>query len=114
MQTGAGAGSRPGLSGRLSKGAGTHLASWLQEVGNVGVEEAVSWLRAPRHAKTAQALADLRQKHGENVGHAGPVVDAAFSGELLATKDRRSMRLWRARGGTLLRVVSACPGAGVA
>lgn len=141
-----------GLPGRLSKGAGTHLASWLQvrecassaasrlrcagnelplcaarrgsprqncdvhpqEVGNVGTEEAIAWLEAARHPQTQAVLEALRQRHGKTVGHAGKIVDAAFSGELLATKDEKSMRLWRARDGTLLRVVSACPGDSVA
>jgi len=85
-----------------------------QEVGNVGAEEAISWLEAPRHPQTQAALEALRQRHGKTVGHAGKIVDAAFSGELLATKDAKCMRLWRARDGTLLRVVSACPGDGVA
>ena len=40
--------------------------------------------------------------------------DAAVSGELLATKDEKSMRLWRSRDGTLLRVVTAGPGSRVA
>ena len=59
-------------------------------------------------------LASLRDRHGKNAGHSGPIVDAAMSGELLATKDEKCMRLWRARDGTLLRVVSACAGSGVA
>ena len=110
---GSGTGSRS-AAGRLSKGAGTHLASWLQEVDNVSVDEAVSWLNEPRHPKTSQILEVLRESKGKNLGHAGPIVDAAFSGELLATKDKASLRLWRARGGTLLRVVGGCPGNGVA
>ena len=103
-----------GLPGRLSKGAGTHLASWLQEVANVTPEEAILWLEAPRDSRTPDVLTALRQQHGKNLGHAGRIVDAAFSGELLVTKDEKCMRLWRARDGTLLRVVSACHGDGVA
>ena len=104
-----------GLSGRLSKGAGTHLASWLQEVANVSQNEAMSWLEEPPHPRTEEALAALRKRHSsQNAGHAGPIIDASFSGELLATKDEKCLRLWRARDGTLLRVVSACPGTRVA
>ena len=104
-----------GLPGRLSKGAGTHLASWLQEVSNVSDEEALAWLEQPRHPKTDEVLAAVQGHHGsKSLGHSGPVVDAAFSGELLATKDRSSMRLWRARDGALLRVVSACHGDAIA
>ena len=104
-----------GLPGRLSKGAGTHLASWLQEVSNITDEEALSWLAQPRHPKTEEVLVAVQGHHGsKSLGHSGPVVAASFSGELLATKDKSSMRLWRARDGTLLRVVSACPGNGIA
>eukprot|EP00929_Paragymnodinium_shiwhaense_P040380 TRINITY_DN21093_c0_g1_i1.p1 TRINITY_DN21093_c0_g1~~TRINITY_DN21093_c0_g1_i1.p1 ORF type:complete len:147 (+),score=27.75 TRINITY_DN21093_c0_g1_i1:102-542(+) len=103
-----------GLPGRLKKGAGTHLASWLQEVGNVPLEEAAEWLRAPREEATTELLAALKQKHGKAVGHSGPIIDAAACGQLLVTKDAGSMRLWRARDGTLLRVITACPGDAVA
>mmetsp|Transcript_13838 Transcript_13838/g.24098 ORF Transcript_13838/g.24098 Transcript_13838/m.24098 type:complete len:149 (-) Transcript_13838:19-465(-) len=100
-----------GFPGRLSKGAGTHLASWLQEVSNIPLEEANSWLEQPQDdAKTAEALKALTQLHGKTAGHSGRIIDIAASGELLATKDEKSMRLWRARDGTLLRVVTACPG----
>ena len=84
-----------GLPGRLTRGAGTHLASWLQEVGNVDANEAALWLANPRNPRTAVALSELQQRHGRTAGHSGPIVDAALSGELLATKDAKSMRLWR-------------------
>mmetsp|Transcript_18753 Transcript_18753/g.30093 ORF Transcript_18753/g.30093 Transcript_18753/m.30093 type:complete len:148 (+) Transcript_18753:80-523(+) len=103
-----------GLPGRLSKGAGTHLASWLQEVSNVLNEEANLWLEQPKDPRTANVFAALTERHGKSAGHSQPIIDAAVSGELLATKDAKSMRLWRARDGALLRVVSACPGKGVA
>ena len=103
-----------GLPGRLSKGAGTHLASWLQEVDNIEPAEAMGWLEQDRHPRTRAEVEALRELHGRKAGHAGKIIDAAFSGELLLTKDETSMRMWRARGGTLLRVVSACPGDGVA
>ena len=103
-----------GLPGRLTRGAGTHLASWLQEVDNVTEEEAMSWLTSERHVKTAQVLEKLQGQHGKMLGHAGKITDAAYSGELLATKDAKSMRLWRASSGTLLRVIGACPGTAVA
>ena len=102
------------FSGRLTKGAGTHLASWLQEVSNIPQTEARSWLEQPIHPKTAETLASLKRQHGKNAGHPGKIVDVSFSGELVVTKEVRSMRLWRARDGTLLRVVSACKGDGVA
>ena len=76
--------------------------------------QGVAWLTQPRHERTVAALAALRDKHGKTAGHAGPIIDSSFSGELLATKDEKCMRLWRARDGTLLRVISACPGTGVA
>merc|ERR1711959_302294 len=103
-----------GLPGRLSKGAGTHLASWLQEVDNVTAEEAMAWLQQPENERTRDAVASLREQHGRTAGHAGKIIAAAYSGELLATKDEKCMRLWRARDGTLLRVVSACVGNAVA
>lgn len=96
-----------GLPGRLTKGAGTHLASWLQEVSNISTEEALAWIQTPEHPRTAEMVANLRQKHGRMCGHSGKIVAAAFSGDLVITKDKRSMRLWRARDGTLLRVVTA-------
>lgn len=109
-----GAERRVGLPGRLSKGAGTHLASWLQLVSNVSEDEAAGWIRAERHERTAELLKRVQEIHGKKVGHSGKVIDAAFSGQLLATKDKSSMRLWRARDGNLLRVVTACTGKSVA
>lgn len=110
-----------GLPGRLSRGAGTHLASWLQEVDRVvGVEaraDAEAWLIRKKgmdeDEKLQAALGKLRALHGRSVGHSQPIVDVALSGEILITKDPKSMRLWRARDGTLLRVVS-CSGNRVA
>ena len=107
--------SRIGFVGRLTKGAGTHLASWLQEVKNVEKADAIAWLQAPRHPKTKEVVAGLRNHHNsKTAGHSCVIVDAAFSGELLVTKDENSMRLWRAKDFNLLRVVSACPGRNVA
>ena len=98
----------------LMPGLGTHLASWLQEVDNVEVHEALEWLGKERSNRTTDALAALKAQHGKQAGHSSPIIDAATSGELLATKDTKCMRLWRIRGGVLLRVVSACPGNRVA
>jgi hypothetical protein len=79
------------------------------------MEDANRWLKLPRHVKTADAIAWLQQMHGKKVSRcSGPFVDAAFNGELLVTKDRSFVRLWRARDGNLLLLVPACPGAGVA
>jgi hypothetical protein len=107
-------------AGRLKKGAGTHLASWLQEVSNVAPEEAESWIqeKTPEdmksNEKVIQILDKLRGLYGRNAGHTGPIIDIAYSGELLATKDEASLRLWRKRDCTLLRVVTACAGDSVA
>ena len=103
-----------GLPGRLAKGAGTHLASWLQEVDNISQEQALSWLSSDKHPKTEECLAKLKETHGKTAGHAKNIIDAAFSGELLATKDDKSMRLWRARDCNLLRVIGGCTGKAVA
>ena len=69
-----------GLPGRLYKGAGTHLASWLQEVDNVKKDEVVSWLLQPQHPRTSsEVLAAVQGKHGsKSLGHSGPLLDAAF------------------------------------
>ena len=99
-----------GIVGRLKKGAGTHLASWLQEVDNISNEEALVWLAAEPNPKLEQALAKLKETHGKNGGHANKIIDASFSGELLVTKDDKSMRLWRARDCNLLRVIGGCLG----
>ena len=61
---------RKGFTGRLSKGAGTHLASWLQEVDNVTVEEATTWLEQPEDGRTREAVEKLREQHGRAAGHA--------------------------------------------
>ena len=103
-----------GLPGRLKKGAGTHLASWLQLVSNVPHETDESWLQADKHVKTRETVKKIQGIHGRKAGHSGAIVDAALSGQLLATKDKTSMRLWRARDRTLLRVISACTGRSVA
>jgi hypothetical protein len=55
-----------------------------------------------------RALSGLWEKHGKRAGHAKPITDVAYSGDLLITKDVSSMRLWRAHGGdyALLRVLT--------
>jgi len=83
-------------------------------VTHIATNQGIEWLNHPRHERTGEALASLRERHGKTAGHAGPIIDAAFSGDLMATKDEKCMRLWRARDATLLRVVSACTGSGVA
>ena len=107
-------------AGGLAKGAGTHLASWLQEVSTLSSEDAQSILDgfgpegAPRGPSLAAALEGMRSVHGSRGGHARAITGAAISGDLLATKDPQSMRLWRSRGDhALLRVVT-CRGDHVA
>ena len=102
-----------GLPCRLSKGAGTHLASWLQASNALSPEEAQVLLdengcSAKASVRGARALEGLLAAHGKKAGHAKPITDVAFSGEILVSKDASSMRLWRASGDyTLLRVVAA-------
>lgn len=107
-----------GCSGRLSKGAVTHLASWLQEVSALTASEGQALLDASEPAGSSprgeRARAGLREARGKQAGHAKPITDVATSGELIVTKDPRSMRLWRAsRDFPLLRVVT-CSGRHVA
>lgn len=103
---------------RLTKGAGTHLASWLQEVTALTPEEAQSLLNAAEPAgsepKGERAKEGLLAAHGRKLGHAKPVSDVAYSGEIIVSKDAGCIRMWRARGDfALLRVVS-CAGKHVA
>ncbi len=109
---------RKGLPGRLTKGAGTHLASWLQEVTVLSKESAQSLLdgtdenssMSNNNMRKERAIAGLKAAHGENAGHANPITDMAYSGDIIITKDRAGMRLWRSRGDyALLRVVT-CKG----
>ena len=111
-------GTGTGLPGRLTKGAGTHLASWLQEVQALDADEAQALLdNAPPARSTVRgerALAKLFETHGKKAGHSKKITDVAHSGDLLVAKDSSSMRLWRAHGDcALLRVVS-CRGPHVA
>ena len=80
-----------GLPGRLSKGAGTHLASWLQETTALTAEEGQALLdgtarpaAGPRAPLAERAEAGLWAAHGARAGHAKPVSDVAHSGDLLA------------------------------
>jgi hypothetical protein len=103
---------------RLTKGAGTHLASWLQEVTALTPEEAQALLDAAepagRDPKSMRAKEGLLAAHGRKLGHAKPVSDIAYSGDIVVSKDAGCIRMWRARGDfCLLRVVS-CPGKHVA
>merc|ERR1712018_611925 len=71
-----------GLSWRLTKGAGTHLASWLQELSielsNVTAEEAHSWLLLPQDPRTDEALDKVRKSIGnESLGHNNPILSSA-------------------------------------
>merc|ERR1712167_117461 len=101
-----------GLPGRLTKGAGTHLASWLQESKGLTAEEGHRLLEdAALHPATVRgekAIEGLWEAHGKKAGHANTITDVAYSGDIIVTKDTASMRLWRARGDyALLRVVTA-------
>ena len=114
QQKGAASGAGKGFTGRLTKGAGTHLASWLQEVDALAADEAQSLLdtHQPDGARSTprgeRAWAGLQSAHGKRMGHAKRITDVAYSGDILVTKDPASMRLWRARGDfALLRVVTA-------
>jgi len=92
-----------GLPGRLSKGAGTHLASWLQESPSFTPSECQSLLdssesKASNSVKGARALEKLYETHGRKAGHSKAITDVAYSGDILVTKDAGGMRLWRASG----------------
>ena len=103
---------------RLTKGAGTHLASWLQEVAALTPEEAQALLDATKPAghdpKSALAKEGLLAAHGRKLGHAKPVSDIAYSGDILVSKDASCIRMWRARGDFCLLRVVTCPGKHVA
>ena len=101
-----------GFSGRLTKGAGTHLASWLQEVTALTAEEGQTLLdengsQPSSTIRGERAKEGLLKSHGKKFGHSKRVTDIAYSGDIIITKDSGQMRLWRARGDfALLRVVS--------
>ena len=107
---------RVGLPGRLTKGAGTHLASWLQPSNAFSMPERQAILdsncsSAKAIEKGTKALECIRNVHGRKCGHSRPISDAAYSVEILITKDTQSMRLWRASGDfALLRVVGGVKG----
>lgn len=61
--------------GKVSKGAGTHMASWLQEVGNIDLDDARIWLAAPRADGIEDAVSTLKALHGKNAGHSGEVCE---------------------------------------
>lgn len=70
--------------------------------------------RASENVRGVRAKEGLFAKHGARAGHANKVTDVCWSGEMVLTKDKSSLRLWRARGDfALLRVVS-CRGPHVA
>ena len=102
-----------GLPGRLTKGAGTHLASWLQESDALSPEEAQTLLdsnfsTANTSVRGRRALEGLFSKHGKKAGHSNAITDIAYSGDILCTKDVSGMRLWRASGDfALLRCVAS-------
>ena len=79
-----------GLSGRLKKGAGTHLASWLQELSfelsNVSQEEVYEWLLSEPDPKTEILLQNVIKQVGtKNLDHNNRIVSIAYGGELLVT-----------------------------
>ena len=76
-----------GLSGRLMKGAGTHLESWLQELSfelsNVSQEEVYEWLLSEPDPKTETVLQNVIKHVGtKRLGHNNPILSVAYSGEL--------------------------------
>ena len=78
------------------------------------LEEAHKWLSFCKDSQTEKVVENVRKQVGsENVGHHNPILSYSHSEELLVTKDEKSMRLWRVKDGTLLRVVAGCPGDGV-
>ena len=92
-----------GLPGRLSKGAGTHLASWLQEVAALTEDEAQDLLDSGESTargtlRGQRALEGLLRAHGKKLGHSRKITDVAYSGDIIVSKDSKQMRLWRARG----------------
>ena len=102
-----------GFAGRLTKGAGTHLASWLQESSALSVEEGQALLDskfsvAGGSVRGQRALAGLFAKHGKKAGHTNPITDVCYSGDILVSKDSGGMKLWRASGDfALLRCLAA-------
>ena len=71
-----------GLSGRLKKGAGTHLASWLQELSfelsNVSREEVHQWLLSEPDPQTEAVLQNVIKHVGtKSLGHDNPILSVA-------------------------------------
>ena len=62
-----------GLPGRLTKGAGTHLASWLQPCDGLSQEAAQALLDQPKKAHSG--LQSLQAAHGRRCAHARPITD---------------------------------------
>lgn len=102
-----------GLPGRLTKGAGTHLASWRQESTALTPDEAQilldsSFSVASSSVSGQRALEGLFSKHGKIARHTHAITSIAYSGDILVTKDLSGMRLWRAAGDfALLRCVAS-------
>jgi len=98
---------------RLSKGAGTHLASWLQPSQELSEIEAQQLLdenvsSAKNTTRGLAAWAKLQMIHGKSCGHAKKISDVAYSGAIIITKDASGMRLFRASGDfALLRCLAA-------
>ena len=120
------------LPGRLTKGAGTHSwdVSLLYILNFKDRHRKVSMLYSskrartsrrgcrrcrrcrPRRARRCWMPAVRRRREPRNnvprAGHANKVTDVCWSGEMVLTKDKASLRLWRARGDfALLRLVSS-------
>lgn len=63
---------------------------------------------SPPGSALAAALEGITRVHGARGGHARAITGVAISGDLLATKDPQSMRMWLSRGDfALLRVVTS-------
>ena len=69
------------------------------------------WLLSESDQQTEAVIQNVIKHVGiKSLGHNNLILSFAYSRKVLVTKDEKSMRLWRAKDGTLLRVISVCPG----
>ena len=72
-----------GLSGRLKRGAGTHLASWLQELSfelsHVSHEAVHQWRLSEPDPQTETVLPNVIKHVGtKSLGHNNPILSVAY------------------------------------